>query len=383
MRKLIVLLFALALLATACSDDASTTTDAPAATEPPATAAPTTQPPATEAPATTEAGPNADWPDSITVGFIPSERQEELQDNIQPFMDALAERLGIEVEGIVTADYNGLVVALGTGQVDFGAFGPFGYVQAQQQYPDIEVLIQSVRFGSGTYHGQWFATPEAAATLCDEDPVPGALENIGGEVVLVDPFDAVALQVGVAFGDEGKEAEVLEDGTPVDPGLACIGDLSRVVGMDIAFGSPTSTSSAVFPTLQLLNLGIDLDTDVSIVNLGSHTDTNAAVYAGDADVGASFDDARRNLREENPDVGSKVVVFAITEEIPNDVVAVTGDVPDTLKQAFYDAVEDYLATEEGEEVLDTVYGWTDIREAVDSDFEIVRDAQAKLGITED
>ena len=36
-----------------------------------------------------------------------------------------------------------------------------------------------------------------------------------------------------------------------------------------------------------------------------------------------------------------------------------------------------------EEVLDLVYGWTDIRTAVDEDFDIVRDAQAQLGITED
>lgn len=383
LRKLLILFFALAMVAAACGDSADTTT---AATDAPTTAAPTTDPPATDPPATeppaTEPDPTADWPDKITVGFIPSERQEELADNIVPFMDALAEALGIEVEGIVTADYNGLVIALGNDQVDFGAFGPFGYVQAQQQFPTIEGLIQSVRFGSGTYHGQWFATPEAAATLCDDDPVPGALENSGGEVVLVDPFDAVALQVGVTFGDAGKEAEFLEDGRAVDAGLACLGDLSRVAGLDIAFGSPTSTSSAVFPTLQLLNLGIDIDTDVNIVNLGSHTDTNAAVYAGDQDVGASFDDARRNLRKDNPDVGSKVVVFAITEEIPNDVVAVRAALPQSLKDAFYAAVEAYLATEEGEAILDEVYGWTDIRPSVESDFDIVRDAQSKLGITE-
>jgi phosphonate transport system substrate-binding protein len=381
---MLILLFALAMVAAACGDSADTTTPA---TEAPTTEAPTTEPPATEPPATeppaTEPAANADWPDKITFGFIPSERQETLEDTIQPFMDALAEKLGIEVEGIVTADYNGLVVALGTGQVDFGAFGPVGYVQAEQQYPNVEVLIQSIRFGSATFHGQWFATPEYVTTVCDDEPVPGALENIDGEVVLVDPFDAIALQVGVAFDDDGnKIAETLDDGTPVDFGLACLGDLSRVEGARVALGSPTSTSSSVFPSLQLLNLGFDLDNDVAISHVGSHTDTNAGVYAGDFDIGASFDDARRGLREEFPDVGSKVIVFAITPEVPNDVVAVRGELPDTLKAAFYTAVEEYLATDEGEAVLDEVYGWTDIRPAVDSEFDIVREAQAQLGITE-
>ena len=385
MRKFTALLFALSLAATACGNSSTSPpqtpepTDVPLATDvpPPATEAPpeTRAPPATA----TEAGPNPDWPDSITAGFIQSQRQ----DSIQPFVDALEDRLGIDVDHIVTADTNGLVVALGTGQVDFGAFRPFGYVQAKQQYPSIELLIQGVRNGSATYHGEWFATPEVAATLCEEDPVPGALENTDAGVVLVDPFDAVALQVGIAVGDAGKEAEVLEDGTAVDAGLACLGDLTKAAGLSVAFGNPTSTLSAVFPTLQLMNSGLDPDTDVSTVNLGSRVDPVAAVYAGEQDVGASFDDARRSLREEHPDVGSKVVVFAITPEIPNNVIAVLGGLPDSLKQAIFDAIADYLSTDEGNEVLDTLYDWTDIREAVDSDFDIVRDAQAQLGITEE
>ena len=39
-------------------------------------------------------------------------------------MDVLTEALGIEVEGIVTTDYTGLVTAMGTGKADLGAFGP-------------------------------------------------------------------------------------------------------------------------------------------------------------------------------------------------------------------------------------------------------------------
>ncbi len=397
MKKLFVALAALALIATACgdaADDTTTTTAAPTTDAPPATDAPpdTEAPPATTmAPTTTVAetttttsGVPDDWPETIVVGFIPSERQETLEDTIQPFMDALSERLGIEVEGIVTSDYNGLVVALGAGQVDFAAFGPFGYVQAKEQFPDVEVLIQSIRFGSATYHGQWFAQPELAGELCEEDPVPGALENLNGEVVLVDPTEAVALQVGIGFDDEGnKVQEVLDDGTEVDIGLACLGDLTKLTDENrIAFGSPTSTSSSVFPRLQLINEGVDLDS-LEFEFVGSHTDAVAAVYNDDFAVGASFDDARRSLREESPDVGSNAVVFAITPEIPNDVVAVRGELPDSLKEAFFAAVQDYLETEEGEAVLDEVYGWTDVQPASESAFDIVRDAAQKLGITED
>ena len=383
MRNLVSLLIALMLVLAACAstgDETTTTAEAPETTttadsgggeETTTTVAETT---------TTEADPTADWPEKVVYGFIPSEQAETLGDTIQPYMDFLSDALGIEVEGVVTADYNGLVVAMGAGQADFGAFGPFGYVQASDQYPTLEVFIQSIRFGSATYHGQWFTND---ASICDEAPVAGALENSDAGIVMVDPFDAVALQVGIGFGDEGKEPELLEDGTPVDAGLACMASLESVVGRSVAFTSATSTSGAVFPQLQLLNAGIDLENDITYAYLGSHTDTVAAVYNGDFDMGLSFDDARRNIRKDNPDVGSNVIVFNITEEIPNDVVVARGELPDDLVQAVYDATAAFLETEEGVALFDEIYGWTSIRPAVESDFDVVREAAEKLGVVED
>jgi len=359
-KKLALLLMALALVAASCGDDAA-----------PATTAAT---------ATTTEDPMAAWPETVVFGFIPSERGEELINDIKPFMDYLSEEVGVEFEGIVTADYNGLVVAMGNGQADFGAFGPFGYVQAKGLYPTLEVMIQSIRFGSDLYHGQWFTND---ASICDAPPVVGAIENVGGVPTLKDPKDVAALQVGWAFGDAGLEPELLDDGTPVDPGLACNADLDKVVGKKIAFGSATSTSGAVFPQLQLLNLDIDIENDVEYSYLESHDNAVAAVYNGDFDIGVSFDDARRNLREDNPDIGSKVIVFNITDDIPNDVVAVRGDLPQDFKDAVYAAIEKFLSTDEGDAILDEIYGWTDIRPATESDFDIVRQAAEKLGVTSD
>ena len=133
---------------------------------------------------------------------------------------------------------------------------------------------------------------------------------------------------------------------------------------------------------------LDEDTTGSFAGVGvqvRQTETGmlvTAVYNGDADIGLSFDDARRTIRGEQTDVGEKVIVFNITDEIPNDVVAVRSALPDSLKEAIYTAVEDFLATEEGEAIFDEIYGWTDIRPAVESDFDIVREAATSLGITE-
>jgi phosphonate transport system substrate-binding protein len=325
--------------------------------------------------------PMADWPEKVVFGFIPSERAETLQDDIQPIMAALSDALDVEVEGVVTADYNGLVVAMGTGQADIGAFGPVGYVQAKDQYPDqIDLILKSVRFGAPTYHGQWFATPEVAATLCDEAPREAAIDNTAAGVAIVEVTEVLATQVGKVSGTGNTEAEVLDDGTPVDPGLACLGSLEDIQGLRVAFGSATSTSASVYPRLQLLDLGFDLESDIEYSFLGSHDDAVLAVYNDDFDIGASFDDARRNVREQFPDVGSNVVVFNITAEIPNDVLAVRQDLPESFKVALYDAIEAYLATDEGKAAFDQVYEWSDIVPAVDSEFDIVRDAVNRMGL---
>ncbi len=383
---LLALVLAFGLLAAACSstEDTTTTTAAPVAQETTTTAAPV------ETTTTTE-DPKAAWPETILYGFIPSERQETLSDTVQPYMDYLSEQLGINVEGVITADYNGLVVAMGNDQADLGAFGPFGWVQAETQYPTLELLMQSIRFGAKVYHGQWFTNDPS---ICDEGTLQSGTALIGkaeaealgiadaGAVNQVPYFDAVALEVGVAFGDSGKEPEVLEDGTPVDAATSCMAGLDKVVGKKVSFTSPTSTSGGVFPQLQLFNEGIDIESDIEYSYLVSHTDSVSAVYNGDFDIGLSFDDARRGIRKDNPDVGSKVVVFNITEDIPNDIVAVRGELPDDLKQAIFDATKAYLATDEGELVFDEIYGWTDIQEVVASDFDVVREAAEKLGVTE-
>jgi len=376
-RKLMIALAVVALFVAACGSDTEDTTTTTAAAADTTT---TTEMMEETTTTTTMADMHPDWPDKIIFGFVPSQEQETLQDNIQPFVDVLQEALGIEVEGIVTTDYTGLVTAMGTGQADFGAFGPLGYVLAEQQFPNLEVLIQSIRRGTSTYHAEWFTNDPS---LCGTDPAPGAFENepIGdpnATPVLKAPTDVFAAQVGYDYsGDE----PVRVDG--ISEGYACEGvDLADLAGKTIAFTTETSTSGYLFPALQLVHAGIDPEADITPIFTGGHDGAVAAVYNGDADVGVAFDDARGTITKTDPDVGEKVIVFGLTSEVPNDVVAVRGELPDSLKQAVYDAIAAYLDTDEGAAVFDQIYEWTDIRPANDADFDVVRDAAVEFGITE-
>ena len=372
MKKSLLLLLCLALVATACGGSAEETVEEPVATEEVETL---------EAPATT-AAPTLD---KIVFGFVPSAEQAELLDNIQPMMKVLTDGLGIEVEGFVTSDYSGLLVAMGSGQADVGAFATLGYVTAMEAFPRrFEAIAKSVRYGSGSYHGTFWTTD---ASVCNSSPVIGAYENINGVPTLVTgsettPPDVKALQVGWGFGDSGLIPEV-RDGVTTSPGLACEADLSVMLGEEVLFVEEGSTSGYLYPSLQLKKAGIDYTSDITQRFAGSHDGVIAGLYNGDAKFGVTYDDARRTLRKTNADVGEKVIAFAITEEIPNDVIAVRTDLPEDIKQQIYDILAEYIATEEGRAIMDEIYGWTDLVPAENSEFDVVREAAEEFGLYDD
>jgi len=369
MKKSLLLLLCLALVATACGGSAEETVEEPVAVEEVETL---------EAPATT-AAPTLD---KIIFGFVPSAEQAELLDNIQPMMKVLTDGLGIEVEGFVTSDYSGLLVAMGSGQADVGAFATLGYVTAMNAFPTrFEAIAKSVRYGSGSYHGTFWTTD---ASVCNSTPVIGAFENINGVATLVTgsettPPDVKALQVGWGFGDDGLIPEV-RDGVTTSPGLACEADLSVMLGEEVLFVEEGSTSGYLYPSLQLKKAGIDYTSDITQRFAGSHDGVIAGLYNGDAKFGVTYDDARRTLRKTNADVGEKVIAFGITEEIPNDVIAVRTDLPQEIKDKIYQILSEYIATEEGQAIMDEIYGWTDLVPAVNSEFDVVREAAEEFGL---
>ncbi len=374
MKKSFLILLSLTLVLTACGGAAEEeVVEEPAVVEEVETL---------DKPATT----TAPVLDKIIFGFVPSAEQTDLQDNIQPLMTVLSEGLGIEVEGFVTSDYSGLLVAMGSGQADVGAFNTLGYVNALNAFPTrMEAIAKVVRYGSGSYHGTFWTTD---ASVCSSAPVIGAFENIDGVPTLVEgsatmPPDVKALQVGWGFSDDGMIPEVRTiDGAEVtvSPGYACEADLSVMIGEEVLFVEEGSTSGYLYPSLQLKNAGISYTSDIVQRYAGSHDGVISGLYNGDAKFGVTYDDARRTLRKTNPDVGEKVIAFAITEEIPNDVVAVRSDLPADMKEKIYTILSDYISTDEGAAVMDEIYGWTGLVPAVNSEFDVVKQAAEEFGL---
>src|SRR5688572_24090005 len=297
-------------------------------------------------------------PASLVIGFVPSREADALVENIQPLADHLTESLGIPVEGVVSSDYAALVTAMATGQAQIGALPPYGLVQAVDE-AGAEIILQSERNGSPTYHTQFFTTDPA--TYCADEPVQNARLIDDAEVQFLNCNGTAHGPDEVATGPVGVEA------------LANI-----AAGTPVSFVEQTSASGYIFPATILLQAGIDPETDIEPLFAGGHDASVIAVCEGQAQVGVSFDDAR-SIATSDCDIPGTVVVFAYGPEIPNDGVAVAGELSDDLSGRIKQALMDYAATEEGAAVLDSIYQITAFTDPDLEALEIVRQAVAELG----
>jgi phosphonate transport system substrate-binding protein len=146
----------------------------------------------------------------------------------------------------------------------------------------------------------------------------------------------------------------------------------------MSFVEQTSASGYIFPATVLITSGIDPESDIEPIFPGSHDGSVIAVCEGDAEVGVSFDDAR-TIATTDCDIASNVVVFAYGPEIPNDGVAVAGSLPDDLKTQIKDALMAYAETDDGAEVLDSIYQITAFTEPNLDALDLVRQAVDELG----
>lgn len=297
-------------------------------------------------------------PEELVIGFVPSREADALVEDIQPLADYLTESLGIPVEGFVSSDYTALVTAMQTGQAHIAALPPFGLVQAVDT-AGAEMILQSDRFGSTSYHTQ-FMTNQPDKYCMDEPVVNERLEE--GEML---PF-LNCNGTDRAF-DESPEGPIgIEALANVEPGTA------------VSFTEPTSSSGYIFPATVFATLGINAETDLNPVFAGGHDASVIAVCNEQAEVGVSFDDARQDAVTDC-DVSEKVVVFAFGPEIPNDGVAVAGDLSDELKANIKQALIDYAGTEDGAAVLESIYNINAFGEPNQESLQIIRDAVAELG----
>jgi phosphonate transport system substrate-binding protein len=257
----------------------------------------------------------------IVMSFVPSGDTQEIITSGDAIAEMLKQETGLEVVANVGTDFAAVREAMGAGQAHIGWLNTFNYVLANEKY-GVEAYLVTERFGSTSYAGQINVRADSGITT---------LEDLKGKVM--------------------------------------------------CWVDPNSTSGYIIPRIMLQANGIDPDNDFAqTVEAGSHDGVILAVYNGDCDAGASYDDARSTIEDDFADVMDVVAVLATTTDIPNDSVSFIQDFPEEMRQQIVDALLAYSATEEGKEALNTLYNIAALQPSSDSFYDGFRADLSKAGL---
>ncbi len=269
-------------------------------------------------------------PDELNIGFVPSQNAETLEARAKPLAELLSDELDIPVDVKVTTDYNGVVEAMGSKQLDLGFLPPTDYVLAHEKgYAD--VLVQALRYGV--------------------DPEDGSNTD-----ELVEYYHAGLLV------REDSDIQKLED----------------IKGKKVGWQGPTSSAGYVWAAVEMKEKGIDAQKDVIGVQLQGHDKGVQAVLDKDVDAAAIFVDARNIVKNEIPDVFDKTRIVYTTEKIPNDTISVRPDMADEWKEKITDAFIKIGEDPEGQKIIEEIYTHVGYKKSQDSHFDIVREYSKKI-----
>ena len=260
----------------------------------------------------------------IIWSFVPSGEMERVASGAQAVADMLHDETGLFFETNVATEYAGVIEAMASDppEAHMASLATFAYVMAAERGVAKAELV-SVRYGSPTYNGQL-----------------------------------------IARADSG------------------ISSVSQLKGKTFGRPDPLSTSGWIIPMLTMRAAGVNPDTDLKgVVDAGSHDGVVAGVYNGDIDAGACYVDARTRIEGDYPDVMDKVVVIAVTENIPNDGVQFIPGMDAEMKNQIVDALLKIASTEEGKEALNTAYQWNELEKHDDTFYDPFRQVLQAAGLS--
>lgn len=271
-------------------------------------------------------------PEKLTVQFVPSQAAETLEAKAKPLEKLLSKELGVPVEVSVSTDYNTIIEAMDSKQVDVGFLPPNAYVLAHEQ-SGAKVLLQAQRYG---------------------------IEQPGGKKTdeLVDSYKSMIV---VKKGSKIKELKDLK-------------------GKKIATQDVTSSAGYVWPAAEMKKAGVDIEkSDITTVQVKGHDQAILSVLNGDVDAAFVFEDARNNVVKDVPTIFDEVEPMYTTAPIPNDTVTVRADMSDDWNTKIQDAFINIGKSEEGKAIISAIYTHEGYVKSKDSNFDIVREYAKEVG----
>jgi phosphonate transport system substrate-binding protein len=255
----------------------------------------------------------------IKLFFVPSVDVKVIEDSSNHMKAFLEKNTPYKFEVAIPQSYVAVVESFGTKRADVAALNTFGYVLAHEKY-GAEARLTVLRHGSSTYQAQFIAKA-------------------------------------------GSGINKIED----------------LQGKKIAYVDAASTSGYLLPLKVLKEKKIEPKDSMFAMK---HDNVVTMVYQGQVDAGATFysapfegkiQDARRLVLTQFPDVEQKVKIIGLTDAIPNDPIVFRKDLPEDIKKNLTQAFMKFIATPEGKDAFDKIYGVTELKLATDADYQSVRE----------
>ena len=203
----------------------------------------------------------------LSMAFVPPRDTAEIQLSGSKIADFLSKETGYTIKSSTATSYAAVTQSITSKKTDLAWISPLSYAQAHDQ--------------NGCY------------------PITASLRS----------------------GTKGYKAFIV---VKADSDIKELKDLK---GKKFAFGDPLSASSTLYPKAAMLKIGLKPDADLKAQNISSASSVAIAVYQGQVDAGAFYDDARKNKEviEKFPDIIEKTRIIWTSELIPADPQVVRKD----------------------------------------------------------
>lgn len=238
-------------------------------------------------------GSGGDQPsEALVFAAVPSEESTTIQQEYAAVLAMLAAETGRKIEFQQATDYAAVIEGVRAGKIDIAQFGPFSYVLAKNQSPDLVPVAASI----------------------DEKGAQPGYQSYG----IVNPSSGITGLAGFA-------------------------------GRTVCFVDPGSTSGYLYPIAGLLEAGVDPKTGIKPIFAGGHDASVLAVASGQCEAGFAYDSmVDRQLIDSGQLKPGQVVTVWKSETIAGSPIAVSGELDSALRQKIADAFVqkanvDYLA----------------------------------------
>lgn len=262
-------------------------------------------------PALAQGADKTGWPETIRIGYIPVEGAANVKERFQELNEHLAKEMGVEVEAFSASDYAGIITAMANKHIDFAYYGPKSYTDA------------SVK-----------ANAQALVMELDENGNPGYL--------------------GVIITNKKSGITSME----------------QAKGHTFAFTDPNSTSGYLVPNMLFYrDMKVDPKEYFSDVRFsGSHGASILLVANNDIDVAATNNIDFARAVESGNITDNDVNILWTSDLIPGAPYCARGDLPESLKEAYAEAMLSFNDNKEGLKKL----GVSGYQRTTDSTYDSIR-----------